>query len=103
MLNGSISDWPRLYEQAFQNLKPGGWIELQEFDGWVFSDSDPELRNAPLLAKVMQDVNAAAKAIGKDMDIAHTHKDGLINAGFVDVTEDLYKARCIYFLRWNTI
>lgn len=26
-----IRDWPSLVEQAFQNLKPGGWLEMQEF------------------------------------------------------------------------
>lgn len=91
MLNGALSDWNRLYAQAFEHLKPGGWFELQEFEAWVFSDDDPELLNAPTLKKHMDDVNSAAKQIGKDTDISHTIKQGLMNAGFVDVHEDLYK------------
>ncbi|KAL2220463.1 TAM domain methyltransferase [Thermoascus aurantiacus ATCC 26904] len=26
----SIKDWPRLIQQCYQNLKPGGWVEFQE-------------------------------------------------------------------------
>ena len=29
---GSIQDWPRLMQQSFQQLKPGGWAEFQDFD-----------------------------------------------------------------------
>lgn len=97
MLSGSISDWPRLYAQALEHLKPGGWIELQEFEGFVFSDDDPELANAPTLKKYMEDMNKTAKDIGKDMDMSYTIRQGLVNAGFVDVQEDNYKVRTILF------
>lgn len=29
---GSIQNWPRLMTQCFQHLKPGGWVEFQDFD-----------------------------------------------------------------------
>ncbi|GAM33557.1 hypothetical protein TCE0_011r00535 [Talaromyces pinophilus] len=28
---GSISDWPRLFEQAYNQTKIGGWVEFQDF------------------------------------------------------------------------
>ncbi|KAF9779069.1 hypothetical protein IL306_002755 [Fusarium sp. DS 682] len=31
-LGGSISDWRRLYENAFRVIKPGGWIETHEYN-----------------------------------------------------------------------
>lgn len=31
---GSIHDWPRLFTQAHRSLRPGGWLEMQEFDVW---------------------------------------------------------------------
>src|SRR4051794_18689006 len=34
-LCGSIRDWPRLYQQIFDHLKPGGWVEFQEYEAWV--------------------------------------------------------------------
>lgn len=30
MMIGSIVDPSRLFEQAFENLVPGGWIEIQD-------------------------------------------------------------------------
>ncbi|KAF2766273.1 S-adenosyl-L-methionine-dependent methyltransferase [Teratosphaeria nubilosa] len=27
-----VKSWPHFYEQAFQSLQPGGWVENQEFD-----------------------------------------------------------------------
>lgn len=32
---GSISDWPKLMRQAYDNLQPGGWIEVVDFETWV--------------------------------------------------------------------
>ncbi|KIW58038.1 hypothetical protein, variant [Exophiala xenobiotica] len=29
---GSIADWPRLMRQCYNNLRPGGWVEFQDFD-----------------------------------------------------------------------
>ncbi|KAH6876854.1 S-adenosyl-L-methionine-dependent methyltransferase [Thelonectria olida] len=31
-LHGSIKDWPKLYRQAFNALKPGGWLQHTEPD-----------------------------------------------------------------------
>ena len=33
LMNGfSIRSWPHFYEQAFEHMSPGGWVENQEFD-----------------------------------------------------------------------
>lgn len=39
-MNGfSIRSWPRFYKQAFISMKPGGWVENQEFDlHWTSDD-----------------------------------------------------------------
>lgn len=40
-MNGfSIKDWPKYFEQAFLSMKPGGWIECQEFDLNISSDDN---------------------------------------------------------------
>jgi SAM-dependent methyltransferase len=36
-LAGSIRDWPALAKQAYANIKPGGWVELQDWDCMVES------------------------------------------------------------------
>ncbi|KIX06931.1 uncharacterized protein Z518_04907 [Rhinocladiella mackenziei CBS 650.93] len=40
-MNGfSIKSWPKFYEQAFQSMRPGGWVECQEFDLDIKSDDN---------------------------------------------------------------
>src|SRR2546423_9826381 len=31
-LGGGIADWPRFHGQVYQNLKPGGWLEMHEHE-----------------------------------------------------------------------
>ena len=39
LMNGfSIRSWPHFYQQAFASMKPGGWVENQEFDLDITSD-----------------------------------------------------------------
>ncbi|EOD52356.1 putative umta methyltransferase family protein [Neofusicoccum parvum UCRNP2] len=36
-LQGSIKNWPKLVENCFRSLKPGGWIELQDYVMQIYS------------------------------------------------------------------
>lgn len=42
-MGGSIKDWPRLFQQAYNNLRPGGWFETHEFEAFYRSDDDPNM------------------------------------------------------------
>lgn len=46
-LSGSTGDWSKLYGQAFNNLKPGAFLEVHEYDANVYSDVDPNFEKAP--------------------------------------------------------
>ncbi len=91
-MGGSIKDWDRLYQQIYTNLKPGGWVEMQEYEGWCTSDDDT-LNNAPSVYKWQSLINEASIKFGKKVNEAATHKQRLIDAGFVDVQDDVYKVR----------
>lgn len=43
-LAGSIRDWPALARQAYSSIRPGGWVELQDWDCMIEShdNSIPE-------------------------------------------------------------
>lgn len=43
MMGGSVANWKKLFQQAYANLKPGGWFETQEFEAHYLSDDDPNL------------------------------------------------------------
>ena len=92
VLTGAIKDWPHLHKQAYQHLKPGGWLEVQEHDARISSDDD-SVEKAKDLVEWFSTVHKAGEKFGKKMDVADNQKQWMINAGFVDVQEDIYKVR----------
>ncbi|CRG87069.1 hypothetical protein PISL3812_04084 [Talaromyces islandicus] len=90
VMGGSIGDWDKFVRQAYTHLKPDGWIELQEPQSWLTSDDDTKDRVTYTNQFQEKCVEAAAK-FGKNINLAHTHKQRLLDAGFVDVREDVTK------------
>ena len=41
-LSGFIKDFPKLYAQALEHLKPGGWFEYQDYNAWYVNLSVKE-------------------------------------------------------------
>lgn len=89
-MGGGIADWPRLLKQAYAHLKPGGWFEAQEFEAWVRSDDGSDQR-ASMVMDWQVRLNGASKQFGKPMNIAPSVGQWLEEAGFVNVTDDIYK------------
>jgi SAM-dependent methyltransferase len=89
-LCGGISDWPRFYTQAYESLKPGGWMEMQDHECWINSD-DGGMERAPGCADWIREVDRASRLVGKPLNIAHLHKQWMIDAGFQDVREVVKK------------
>lgn len=85
---GAIADWKQLFQQILSNLKPGGLLEMQEYEGWVFSSKDfshTDISNWQNL------VNEASSKFGKELDVARKLKPLMEEAGFVDVKEQIVK------------
>lgn len=89
-LGGAIGDWPRLLRQAYTHLKPGGWIELQEFEVTLKSD-DGTMRLAPTLCEYLGRLHEASEAFQRPMNIAEGHRQRLVEAGFENVQDAIYK------------
>ncbi|KAJ4258044.1 hypothetical protein NW762_008184 [Fusarium torreyae] len=89
-LSGTSSDWPLFYKQALDNLKPGGYIEMQEYDAWIFSDDD-SCDRAPWTMEWVNKLDEASKMFGKQINVAKYHKQWMIDAGFEDVKERVYR------------
>jgi trans-aconitate methyltransferase len=92
-LGGSIANYDLLYRRIYDNLKPGGWVEMQEFDANFFSPDDPSLSKAPYLKKSAQLCSQASEKSGRVMEIAREQQQKMIDAGFEDVHEDVHKVR----------
>ncbi|KAJ5971211.1 Cytochrome P450 E-class group I [Penicillium vulpinum] len=89
-LGGAIADWPRLICQSYEHLRPGGWIELQEFEVMLRSD-DNSISLAPALCEFLDRLTQASEAFHRPMNIAEGHRQRLVEAGFEDVRDEVYK------------
>ena len=89
-LCGGIADWPKFYREALNNLKPGGWMEMQEHECWLNSDDDT-IDRATWCQEWIRNVDRASSSVGKRLNVAHLHRQWMIDAGFVDVREDVRK------------
>ncbi|KAL4926191.1 class I SAM-dependent methyltransferase [Aspergillus undulatus] len=89
MLSGSIADEQRLFQQAYDNLAPGGWFELMDFSFPVRSD-DGTMQGTPfetLNNKMMEGL----RVVGRDGALADSYQKLMEGVGFQNVTEVKYK------------
>lgn len=89
-MSGSIADWDKLCIQAYNNLKPGGWLELQEPVA-LFEADDETINRATNIQAWQTALNDGARKFGKEIIVAHELKAKMEAAGFVDVHERLIK------------
>ncbi|QKX57954.1 uncharacterized protein TRUGW13939_05074, partial [Talaromyces rugulosus] len=89
-MGGSVSDWPQLLRRIHTHLKPGGWVELQEFECMVTSD-DGTHQGVNELRDWCSTVDEASVRFGRQIGVAAVLREKLENAGFVDVVDDFYK------------
>ncbi|KAJ8065033.1 hypothetical protein OCU04_005748 [Sclerotinia nivalis] len=89
-LFGSISDWDRLYAQAFKHLKPGGFIQQIEPSLHVKSDDNTVPPNSPLY-RFAELLNNAGERTGQSMDVCPTMSSKISQAGFINLQEKTYK------------
>ena len=86
----SVRDWPKLLKQAFDNIKPGGFVEFQDFD-MLFYSEDGTLRensNAQRWIRMIVDANRQA---GREPSPGPKLEGWMRGAGFVNVVPKRYK------------
>jgi SAM-dependent methyltransferase len=92
-LAGSTGDWQRLYRQARDSLRPGAYLEVQEYDAWVYSDDDNQLERASWTKEWMSTLATTSLDCQKPLNVGRFQKPWMEEAGFVDVTERTFKVR----------
>ena len=90
MLMGHIGNCPRFYSQSYKKLTPGGWIEVQDIGFPVQCDDDSVSKNS-YLWQWSENMMKATEALGRNTRSAAECKSQLLDAGFVHVTEKMYK------------
>lgn len=89
-LAGGIGDWDRLLRQAYNHVKPGGWVEVQEAEAWIRSD-DGTHEHAQITMEFQRKLRDASSRFGKGLDVAGGIGGRMRELGFVDVVDDVYK------------
>ncbi|KAF9870700.1 hypothetical protein CkaCkLH20_11802 [Colletotrichum karsti] len=85
MMNSSVGDWNEYVRKCYENLNPGGYLELVEVDIAPLSD-DGTLLPEHSISKTAQLVQRASELFGRAYQDAKELKPVLIEAGFSDVT-----------------
>ncbi|KAK3680775.1 S-adenosyl-L-methionine-dependent methyltransferase [Podospora appendiculata] len=89
-LTGSIGNWPKFMETAYENLSPGGWIEIADIMSPIDCDDGTLTEDTPLL-KWSTLLLQAAGQLGRPIDSARLYKQQLLDAGFTNVMERVHK------------
>lgn len=87
---GSIHDWPRLVQQMYDNLRPGGWVEFHESANTLYSE-DGSLQPGNQIVAMMEGLMEACERIGRTMDPAPSIRGWVEEAGFTNVQQETHK------------
>ncbi|KAF5241800.1 hypothetical protein FANTH_9016 [Fusarium anthophilum] len=90
MMTGSIGDFPKFFAQSFNALSPGGWIECQDITFPAQCD-DGTLKKDSYIEQWSSFMIEATNKFGRTAESAKFYKQQMIDAGFVNVTEVVYK------------
>ena len=90
-LSGAFRDWNFIYAQAFKCIKPGGYIEIVDFDEHQayqnFLSFYPLGSHSHVMSQALAE---ASRMSGRPRGTAHLNPQLLINAGFVDIQESAH-------------
>lgn len=83
-LASAIADWPQLMSQAYANTNPGGWVEFQDWNTFLYSQ-DNTLPADSALAQMCTMSCHGREAQGSSMKPGALLEQWIKDAGFVDV------------------
>ena len=87
-MRGAFKNWNTIYTESYKALKPGGWIEVLDFD-----DHQAMLSFFPqggVTGPWLQAIGEATRKAGTPRGIAHLKHERFTEVGFVDVTTEEY-------------
>jgi len=85
-----FADYPRFFQQCYENLEPGGYLEIVDSAFPLRSDDDSIPPDSSLRQWSDLMIEASHK-LGRPIDIVPQYKDMMVSAGFEGVVEMQYK------------
>ncbi|OAA65767.1 tam domain protein [Niveomyces insectorum RCEF 264] len=86
----SIGDWPKLVQNAYNNLAPGGWAEFQDFDLTYYSEDGSLKADNPLMVWINTMCNAS-RNMGRDPCPGSKLEGWFRDAGFTNIVHKRYR------------
>ncbi|KAF5021877.1 hypothetical protein F66182_6068 [Fusarium sp. NRRL 66182] len=90
MMMFSIKDWEEYIGKIFENLRPGGYIEVQEISGLIQSD-DGTLTEDHAVSKWCKLLGEAFTKLGLRSESFDTIKEMMRKVGFTDIVDTRFK------------
>ncbi|KAG7081888.1 UMTA methyltransferase family protein [Colletotrichum scovillei] len=90
-MTASITDWPKLVQNIYDHLNPGGWVEFQDMNPEFYSE-DGSYTKDHATYQWNQAFLGAIRATGRDPTPGPTHERRVRAAGFANVTALKFKA-----------
>ncbi|PGH13773.1 hypothetical protein AJ79_03472 [Helicocarpus griseus UAMH5409] len=87
---GAVHDYQKLFTQAYNHLKPGGYLEMQSMEANYFSDDGTHER-AVSAVQWRRLLVEASRMVGKELGVEVGWKEAMERAGFRGVKEIVYK------------
>ena len=85
-LLGSIQDWPRLFRQAYDSLRPGGYVESHESEPQFLSDDNTVRPDSAMATWTTLFAEGSSKLGRPFMVISENlQRKAIEEAGFVDI------------------
>ncbi|KAL2205017.1 S-adenosyl-L-methionine-dependent methyltransferase, partial [Sarocladium strictum] len=90
-MEGAFGDWAAMYANVYYSLKPGGYVEVQDFDSVeglskFFAQFSPDSS----VHALQRDLLLASEKAGRTRGTSHMHPRVFLDAGFVDVRATEY-------------
>jgi hypothetical protein len=85
---GSILEFPKLFAAIFENLTPGGWVEMQDY--YVKLQAIDDTLDGTALQRWSQMLNHALSFTGRSGLNSAKYKHWMREAGFEDVREEVF-------------
>ncbi|KAF6836220.1 methyltransferase domain-containing protein [Colletotrichum musicola] len=86
----SLGNWPNLMENIYENTKPGGWVEFQDYN-LLYESDDGSLTDDHQTLKWVKHFLEACEIIGKEASPGPKLKGWVEEAGFVNITHERFK------------
>ncbi|KUI68873.1 hypothetical protein VM1G_03931 [Cytospora mali] len=90
MMTGAFRDWSTFYRQAFENLNPDGWLEIQDIQFPLYCD-DGTMQPQGALKRWSDLMVEAGDKSGFLLTTCESAGDMMHEAGFVDIVRIPYK------------